>query len=256
MVLARLETSTVTGTYNRAMKFSYILTVCIAASLAAQEPVAQRPRHIPPATDTLVQVEDSAAPAAPRPNCWRASPRPPCDGFFLTEIGVDFPVFATRRDDPAELRRRDFGARFVWGFGVMGTRGRHSHGGVFSFGGEGGLDDDFIPHSLEYRYRNWLGQSAAVDAGIGYRSTQMWKNGAGLIPAKGVTAMVAFTPSRWIAVSARGELVRAAGRERRALLVGVQSTRGSEFALRLTAVLLWRAALQAIGVDPEEEDEG
>lgn len=236
------------------MKSWTILLICAASALPAQEPVAERPRHIPPPVDTTIQAVDSANTGAPRPNCWRASPRPPCEGFFLTEIGVDFPMLSTRRDDPATLARRDFGARMMWSFGIMGTKGRHSHGGVFSFGPEGGVDER-IPHSFEYRYRNWLNEGTAVDAGIGYRATGMWKNGTGLIPAKGVTAMVAFTPNRWIGVSLRGELVRSGGRERRALLAGVQSTRGSEFALKWTAILIVRTALQAIGFEWEEEEE-
>jgi hypothetical protein len=229
-----------------------LLALLPVAHLAAQEPVAERPRHIPPAVDSTA-VTDSVTPRPAPPNCWRPQRRPPCEGFFLTQIGVEVPALGTRRDDPAELRRRDFGARLVWTFGFMGTTGRHSHGGAFSFTSEptaGGR----LPHVIEYRYRNWLGANAAIDAAVGYKVADTWKNGSGLFAAKGMTAMAGFTANRWIGVAVRGDLIRAAGRERRALMIGVHSTRGSELALKYTAILLLRTALAAIGIEWEDEE--
>lgn len=230
--------------------------VNLLAPLALQgqsEPVAVRPEHVPPPVDST--ADSSRTP--PPPSCWRARPRPPCEGFFLTDFGLEVPVASTRRTDAPGVRGGqgpDFGIRGVWTFGFMGTAGRHSHGATLSF-----LLDEMIGESLSYtlewRYRNWLSRSAAVDAAIGYKRAPMWQNGAGLVPARGMTMLVALTPNRWIGVSARMDLMRVDGRTPRALLLGVQSTRVSEGAIKFVAVEMLRAALARIGVELEDGDE-
>lgn len=220
---------------------------------AQSEPVAVRPEHVPPPVDST--ADSSRTP--PPPSCWRARPRPPCEGFFITDFGIEVPVASTRRADAAGVRGGrgpDFGIRGLWTFGFMGTKGRHSHGATVSF-----LIDETtaesVPYTLEWRYRNWLGRSAAVDAAIGYKRAHMWQNGAGLVPARGMTMLVAITPNRWIGVSARVDLMRVDGRTPRALLLGVQSTRVSEEFIRFVAVEMLRAALARIGVELEEDEE-
>ena len=233
-----------------------------AARLLAQaEPVASRPTHVPPPADTLTEADSSTSTAPPRPNCWRPQGNPPCAGYFVTEFGVEEPLASTRRNDRSAVgvegtgrgTRGDFGPRIVWSFGFMGTRGSHSHGGVLSITSDEGFDTE-IPLMFEYRYRRWLGRSA-VDAGAGLRRVAVWKDGTGLVVAKGATAMVGFTLNHYIGVTVRGDLVRAAGRERRAIALGVRSGRLSEVALKYTALLLARAALGAIGVELEEDEQ-
>ena len=150
---------------------------------------------------------------------------------------------------------RDPEIRLLWSVGFMGTKGRHSHGGVATLVGED-LDGDHIPWMLEYRYRNWLTRSAAVDAGIGYKSTTLWHGGRGdYVHAGGPTMLLAFTPSRWIGVSLRYDLANGPGVSQRMLSVGAQSTRGSEYLFRFTAIALWRAALGAIGIEVDDEEQ-
>ena len=237
------------------LRFSVVLLALPLQVLGGQqsEPVAERPRHIPPLVDSALVSDSAPAQPAP-PNCWSAQRRPPCEGFFLTQIGMEIPVLGTRRNDPAERARRDFGARFAWSFGFMGTKGRHSHGGTFSFSSEP-MADERIPHVVEYRYRNWVHATGAIDAAVGYKVADVWKNGTGLVRGRGMTAMVGFTANRWVGVSVRGDLIRAAGRERRGLMLGVHSTRGSELAIKYTAILMARTALAAIGIEWEEEEQ-
>lgn len=224
---------------------------------AQPEPVAVRPTHVPPALDSTAADSAAADSVPPPPSCWRARPRPPCDGFFLTDFAFEMPLASTRRADApnvAEGRRPDIPMRAVWTFGFMGTKGRHSHGGAVSLTSEE-IGRASLPFTAEWRYRNWLGTSAAVDAAIGYKSAPMWKNGTGLVPARGMTMMVGFTPNRWVGVSARVDLMRVDGRTPRAVLLGIQSTRVSEEFIRLVAVEMLRAALAKIGFELDEDEE-
>jgi len=218
---------------------------------AQSEPVAVRPAHTPPSIDTTTIVPEAPP---PRPNCWRAQSRPPCNGFFLTDLGIEVPLRSTRSADPAASGGEHiaFRTRLVWTFGFMATKGRHSHGGAVSITSEETRSPG-MPNVIEWRYRNWLGASAAVDVGVGYKANEVWEPGVGLVGARGVTAMLAYTPMRYVGVSVRADLVRARGRDHRALLVGVQSTRLSEVMIKHTFLLILRTMLGAIGVELEEE---
>lgn len=232
-----------------------ITAICplAARGLAQSEPVAVRPVHTPPPLDTTTIVPEEQQ----RPNCWRAQSRPPCNGFFLTDLGIELPLRSTHHVDPADPaarggRHADFQTRLVWTFGFMATKGRHSHGGAVSITSEETRSPG-IPNVIEWRYRNWLGASAAVDVGVGYKANEVWAPGVGLVGARGVTAMLAYTPMRYVGVSVRADLVRARGRDHRALLVGLQSTRLSEVMIKHTFLLIIRTMLGAIGVEVEEE---
>lgn len=203
--------------------------------------------------DVIDSADFPVAPqGAPRtPSCWRA--RRLCPAYFLTDIGVEFPVAYTRQPNSSFGYDGDFDIRFVWTIGVMGNRGRHSHGGAVSLVGVGA--NEGFPFTLAYRYRNWLGESAAVDLSLGYIQHGFYGIGRETHRGKGVTTMIAWTPNRWIGLSARGDFMRAGGRDRRALMLGVQSTRVSEYAFRFVLVEGLRALLGQIGIEVEDEEE-
>jgi hypothetical protein len=228
------------------------LLIAAAPGISAQsEPVASRPTAPPvQVIDTTEQILTQQGQPY-RPSCWRAHAQ--CKTYFLTDLGVEFPVWSTKHADPLTSagRAADFKIRPVWTVGLMGVIGRHAHGGAFSLVGENGGDG--IPLIFEYRYRNWLNQSAAFDAAIGYKQNGFMLPSLGEVPAKGLTAMVALTPNRWIGVSARADFMRAAG-ARHALLLGVQSTRVSEEAFKLVFVTAVRALLEKIGIDTSNEN--
>ena len=242
---------------------SLLLAICGAAPAVAQsELVAIKPAHVRPAIDSVADSASAAA-AAPRPakpSCWRARPSPPCTAFFLTEMGIEAPSRSTQvvdrsaTGDAARGPRSDIGERLVWTFGFLGTTGRNSHGGALSFAMEA-HESTRVPFALEYRYRRWLRGSSALDAAFGYREMPVWKDGMGFRGGRGVTAMAGYTFSSYVAISLRADLIRAAGRPRRALHVGIRSTRLSEAVLKLTAVAAARAALAAIGMELDEDDD-
>lgn len=222
--------------------------------LAQSEPVATRPVHTPPpidtvSGDTVVILADQPR----RPNCWRAQPRPACAAFFVTDIGIEVPLRSTRTADPAAGHRKvDFPTRVVWTFGFMGTRGRHSTGPAISITTEE-VQNTFAPNIYEWRYRNWLAGSPAIDVGLGYKVNEVWEQGVGLVGARGITAMLGYTPTRYIGLSARGDFVRSPSRNHRAVLVGVQSTRLSELMIKHLFIGVIRALLASIGIELEEE---
>jgi hypothetical protein len=227
------------------------------ARLGAQdEPVAIKPNYVRPQMDSVADssvARDSAAPRRIQPNCWQAQPRPACNGFFLTEMGIETPMRSTavrdRRGTDGTLGpERDAATRIVWSFGFMGTSGSHSHGAMLSLTPDDRFSDP-LPMTLEYRYRRWLGRASALDGAIGYREVGVWKDGVGYQVGRGATVMAGYTFNSYVGFSLRGDLIRAAGRQRRAVHVGLRSTRLSERFLKLTAVALARAALAAIGVE-------
>jgi hypothetical protein len=232
-----------------------LATFCVPLmpASAQEEPVAVRPIFTPPPPDTIADTL-ATVPAADRripPTCWRAKPRPPCNGFFLTDFGVEVPLRSTRHVDPANGRpRADFSERLIWTFGFMGTKGRHSFGPAISVTSEEFLGVNII----EGRYRNWLGRSAAIDAAVGFKANDVRHAGGDRVRARGVTAMLGFTPNRYIGVSVRGDLVRARERNHRAILVGATSTRFSEIAMKNVVLWTLRTMLGAIGVELEDPD--
>jgi hypothetical protein len=221
-----------------------------AGRLDAQtEPVAERPTYTRPVMDSVEAPVDSA----PRqgPNCWRAKSGEQCIAFFVTDIGLEYPLYTTRRTQPVKsLGDLDFDLRMVWTLGVMRNIGRHATGPAVSITSEPPIGR--LPWMLEWRYRNWLNSNSAVDVGVGYKTNSVWQNGEEL-KGRGVTAMVAWTPNRWIGVSARTDIVGARGRTHRAIMIGAQSTRASEFILRTLPGAIMRELLARIGVEWENE---
>lgn len=252
------------GNLMRACALKPVRAACLLLALAAgnagaqAEPVAVRPVHIPPASDSSADSAAMAQQSPPPPNCWRAQPSPPCPGFFITEFGLEVPVWTTRRRDfsaagraRGDGTRRDFGLRPVWTFGFMGTKGPNSHGGTLSLTGDEQLGEA-IQVTVEYRYRRWLQRAMALDGALGYRATKTWKDSVGLVPAKGLTAMAGFTPNRYVGVLVRADLVRGGGRTTRGLGVGITSQWVSERFIQVVAIGLLREALRAIGLEVEE----
>lgn len=248
------------------------MRIVVAAAIAAvlvpvgpleaqDEPIAVRPRHVRPQVDSLADssaTRDSAGAVPARPNCWRPQPRPACPGFFLTEIGMETPLLATRARgrrvaDGTTGSAKDPVFRVVWTFGFMGTSGANSHGATLSLTPDDQFSDP-VPMTFEYRYRRWLGPSRALDGALGYRKVGVWKDGVGYQMGRGVTAMAGYTFNPYVGLSLRGDLIREAGRQRRVLHVGVRSNRLSETTIKLTAIALVRAAFAAIGVEWDDSE--
>ena len=108
---------------------------------------------------------------------------------------------------------------------------------------------------VEWRYRNWVNSVSALDIGVGYKANGVRPPGTGLVDARGVTAMLGYTPTRWIGISARGDWVRARGQTHHGILLGLQSTRVSEHIFRVLAIGAVRALLAEIGIELEDDDE-
>lgn len=222
---------------------------------AQGEPIAVRPRYVPPVMADSADSTDTTVVAPlpePRPSCWRAHPAPTCPGYFLTDFGAEFPITSSRGADPAGVTRTDLPFRVTWTIGLMANSGRNAHGGS---GGVAMEEHANVVPIVEYRYRRWLDRSATLDAGVGFRGASLVHPREGRVPARGVTLMAGYSPNRWIGATLRLDLVRGGGRTGRALMMGVQSTRVSEHMFRLVAIGLVEALFAAIGVDFEWEDE-
>lgn len=164
---------------------------------------------------------------------------------FLTDFGFEWPVVTTRTASAPPVWRDAFLLRANWSLGLMRNGNRHSHGLSFSMMTE---DLDALPHLIEYRYRNWLGGGHAIDAGLGLRRTSVW-GGTDLVPAKGYSAMLGYTPTRWIGASIRYDRVKANDRAFTALALGLQSTRVSEYAFKFVGIAIVDGLLAKIGFE-------
>ena len=198
--------------------------------------------------DDSVETPEEEPPPPSGPGCWRAQPTPRCPGFFLTDIGIETPLYSTRTGGAGRLRG-SVPMRLVWSVGFMGTSGRHSHGGAFALTSDDNVRAGTV---IEYRYRNWLGGNGAFDAGLGYRGTSV-RQGDEWVQARGVTLLAGYTPNRWIGVTLRGDVLRARGRSHNALMIGAASTRASEFMFRVVFHGAMSALLGAIGIEWEGE---
>jgi hypothetical protein len=216
---------------------------------AQSEPVATRPTAPPVPVDTLViEQQSSEPPPSGEPSCWRAQPR--CPAFFLTDIGIEHPVAATKHPR-APGNPAAFHTRLVWTIGLMGVTGRHAHGATVSLVSEAA---DRVPFMLEYRYRNWLGGSSALDLSLGYRRRGFNDTGLGVVPAKGFTGALTYAPNRWVGLTTRADFLRVAGEDRRAIYLGISSTRISEEALKFTLVAVVQLLLERVGFTPNENE--
>lgn len=213
--------------------------------------MAVKPTYVPPVLEDSIALPDEQAPQpASGPGCWRAQPMPRCPGFFLTDIGIETPLYSTRTGDAARLRG-SVPMRLMWSVGFMGTSGRHSHGGAFALTSDDNVRAGTV---IEYRYRNWLGGNSAFDAGLGYRGTSV-RQGDEWVQARGATLLAGYTPNRWIGVTLRGDVLRARKRSHNALMIGAASTRASEFMFRAVFIEIVRALFAKIGIELEDEEQ-
>jgi hypothetical protein len=239
------------------MRLLPILGVLFVGSLAAQEPVAPKPVHQRPPLDTLYSAADdsahldSLARRSRHARCWRARPMPECRMVFLTDIGVDMPVWTTATTAPNPIYSKSFPLRVNWNIGLMRNGNRHSHGVSLALTSE---SMGQIPQIIEYRYRNWLGRGSAIDAAIGWKRNEVWE-GPALTPAQGMTFLVGYTPTRWVGANLRYEFVNARGRTHRAVLFGVQSTRVSEYVFQGLALAIVDGLLAKIGIERDTGDD-
>ena len=170
--------------------------------------------------------------------------------IFLTDFGFDFPITTTRAKDPAaRFYNRDFDVRMMWSWGLMRNGDRHSHGVSLAITSEAARA---IPMIAEYRYRQWRGPMT-FDAGLGLKRHQVWIDNTGLVEGRGITTMLGASPNRWIGLSLRYEQMRVRNTTHRGFLVGVQSTRVSEYAFQLLGIAIVDGLLGMIGLEREEE---
>jgi len=149
---------------------------------------------------------------------------------------------------------RDFRSRLVWTFGLMGTKGNNSFGGSWSITSDD-ANDSYVPFALEGRYKRWISDRWSADAGVGFKRTQVWRNGVGLVDGNGVTMMLGVVANPWAGLTLRSDLIRGGDRTTRSLMAGVTSTRASEFLVKTIALGLVRAAFGAIGIHIDEDGE-
>jgi hypothetical protein len=234
---------------------SAVMSAVLSVVMVAQEPAAPRPVHTLPPLDTLHELTaadsarlDSLAQQARDVRCWRARPMPECRMVFLTDIGLEFPLYSTPSNAPSGVYSKSFPARVNWNIGLMRNGTRHSHGISLSLTSENASQ---IPQIVEYRYRNWLGRGSAVDAGIGWKRNEVYK-GAGLVAGEGMTFLLGYTPSRWVGATVRYDFVNAGGRTFRGVMLGVQSTRTSEYVFKGLALAIVDGLLARIGFERDD----
>lgn len=176
---------------------------------------------------------------------------PECRMVFLTDIGIDMPLSTTSSHAPNPIYSKSFPARLNWSLGLMRNGDRHSHGVSLSITSDAGLR---FPMIAEYRYRQWRNQFA-IDAGLGLKRHEIWVDNGGLVAGTGLTTMLGFSPSRWFGTSLRYETMRVRGQRFTGVMLGVQSTRVSEYAFQFLAIGIRDWLLGLIGFEWEGEGE-
>lgn len=171
---------------------------------------------------------------------------------FLTDFGFDGPLYTTKSRDPdAGYFKRAFDLRMNWSLGLMRNGDRHSHGVSLSVTSEAGLH---FPMIAEYRYRQWR-DHFAFDAGVGLKRHEVWVDNVGLVRGSGVTTMFGVSPNRWFGTSVRYETMKVRGQRFTGVLLGVQSTRVSEYAFQFLGIAFRDWLLGLIGIEWESEPE-
>lgn len=234
---------------------SFAVSIAISSVVAvAQEPVAQKPVGAIP-IDSITPEDsarvDSVLQRHRDTRCWRARPMPECRMVFLTDIGLEFPLYATPTTSRKPYQSKSFPPRLNWSIGLMRNGDRHSHGIALSVTSE---NTSQMPHLVEYRYRRWLSRNSAVDAGFGWKRNSI-HHSAGELPSDGMTFFAGFTPSRWFGATIRYDHINALGRPHRGIMLGAQSTRVSEYTFQLMAIALRDWLLGLIGFEWESEPE-
>ena len=95
----------------------------------------------------------------------------------------------------------------------------------------------------------------SADLGLGYKRSQVWQQGVGLVGGHGMTAMFGVVANPYVGVTLRTDIMRGGNRTTHSLMAGVTSTRASEFLLKTIALGALRAVLGKIGIDLDEEGE-
>jgi hypothetical protein len=233
------------------------MSVVMSAVLLSQEPVAQKPVGAVPVDSSISPAADSAhldsvLQRTRHARCWRARPMPECRMVFLTDFGLDGPLHTTTSKDPAaRYYDRAFDLRMNWSIGLMRNGDRHSHGVSFSITSEAGFT---FPMIAEYRYRQWRNHFA-IDAGAGLKRHGVWVDNVGLVKGSGLTTMLGISPSRWFGTSLRYETMKVRGQRFSGVMLGVQSTRVSEYAFQFLAIGIRDWLLGLIGIEWESEPE-
>jgi hypothetical protein len=161
------------------------------------------------------------APALPaqiepqRAFCWVGRPAEICRTFMIAEGGAYMAVASTR------YTRRGFDGRLTrsmhltghanWEVGLMrNVSPRDAVGATLLAGGD--ANGERI--ALKGRYRRWMGEGTAVDAGAGVMFARRAEPHADPdqpgnlhVPVTGVTADVALGLTDWVGVSVRGDLL-------------------------------------------------
>ena len=170
---------------------------------------------------------------------------------FLTDFGIEAPLHTTRSNDPnARYYKRAFDVRGSWSVGLMRNGERHSHGVSLALTTEAGTR---FPMIAEYRYRQWR-RHVAIDAGIGLKQQDVWIDNVGLIRGRGFTTLLGASPNRWVGANLRYEQMTVRGKRFTGIMLGVQSTRVSEYIFQGLALAIVDGLLARIGLERDTGD--
>ena len=172
---------------------------------------------------------------------------------FLTDFAVEAPLHTSMSNDlDAGYHKRAFVVRGNWSLGLMRNGERHSHGVSLSITTETGFR---FPMIAEYRYRQWR-RHFAIDAGVGIKRRDVWIDNVGLVRGRGFTTLLGASPNRWVGANLRYEQMTVRGKRFTGVLLGLQSTRVSEYMFQGLALAIVDGLLAKIGLerDTEEED--
>lgn len=170
--------------------------------------------------------------------CWlRPAPAPTCTGFLVTEATAEFPL--------KKRSENEFDSRFTLGVGYMhslATKG--SVGGVVAWDvGRGWAR----PARGELRYRHWLAPVALdFGAGIAQQGVTAADGSGQARRAYGPTALVGVE-WKYIALDARGELLRGEGKTFSDLYVGARATSAGAPVAALAGIAFIFALVAAAG---------
>jgi hypothetical protein len=180
----------------------------------------------------------AAAQTRSAPGCWlRPAPAPTCSGFLVTEATAEFPL--------EKRSENEFDSRFTLGVGYMHNLGTaRSVGGVVAWDvGRGWAR----PARGEVRYRHWLSPVALdLGAGIAQRGVTAADGSGESRRAYGPTGLVSVE-WRYIALDARGELLRGEGRTFSDVYLGARATSAGAPIAALAGLALIFAVVAAAG---------
>ena len=164
--------------------------------------------------------------------CWRPRPLAKCNGWIITETGVEMPTTSTAERHffgTYESVNEDFPTRLAFTLGGMVNRGPHQAVGVTV----SMLNGD-LPGRIEGRYRRWLGPDMGLDVSTGaMRAMIRGEDGSNTIPIHGLTGSVGLSGPH-IGADARFDLARSRGRTVGATYLTVRT--GGHTAAIVTAI--------------------